>query len=348
MGLFSEAFGSSTPASSWVEARTIPRDLIIGIIGTFIGLVILFSIKPKLKIELDPDGGFRVTNKGLRQVIDVKARLFRVDGSGKRLRHKIDLANDELFSIRGWLSRSNVYLETTGDQNQHFRATWGWLLRTRLKKRLGRNHASAEEAIQKYREKFGHDKRTKRIYTFWPRGDIHTEINQLKAEDYILFQVLAKSGFTGFTRLKTRRFYRGDLRVEPKKAVVMEQRINLVNLGVNDLARARQFYEKLGWRGAEQPDDQVCFFQAGGTVFGLWTGLGGHGASGIELAYSVRSPEEVSATLEKAEQAGGTIVRQTAAKRGGTSGAFSDPEGYVWEVAHNPGWTLSEDGTIHI
>src|SRR5580704_14950673 len=103
----------------------------------------------------------------------------------------------------------------------------------------------------------------------------------------------------------------------------MDQRISLVTLGVNNLARARSFYEALGWGGAQQPDEEVCFFQAGGMVFGLWTALGGHGAPGIELAYNVRSPEEVSATLAEAEQAGGTIVRAAApADWGGTTGAF--------------------------
>jgi len=131
--------------------------------------------------------------------------------------------------------------------------------------------------------------------------------------------------------------------------MAMEQRISLVTLGVKDLASARQFYETLGWSGAHQPDDEVCFFQAGGMVFGLWTALGGHGAPGIELAHNVRSPEEVSAVLAEAELAGGTIVRAAGrADWGGTTGAFADPEGYVWEVAHNPGWALRDDGTIHI
>jgi uncharacterized protein len=129
----------------------------------------------------------------------------------------------------------------------------------------------------------------------------------------------------------------------------MDQRISLITLGVTDLGRARAFYEALGWGGAEQPDDEVCFFQAGGMVFGLWTALGGHGAPGIELAYNVRSPEEVGATLDEVAGAGGTIVRPVAeAEWGGTTGAFADPEGYVWEVAHNPGWTLRDDGTVRI
>lgn len=129
----------------------------------------------------------------------------------------------------------------------------------------------------------------------------------------------------------------------------MDQRISLVTLGVRDLGAARAFYEAIGWKGAQQPDDEVCFFQAGAMVFGLWTALGGHGAPGIELAYNVRTSEDVAATLKEAELAGATIVRSSAiAEWGGTSGAFADPDGYIWEVAHNPGWALDDDGSIHI
>lgn len=129
----------------------------------------------------------------------------------------------------------------------------------------------------------------------------------------------------------------------------MEQRISLVTLGVTDLARARAFYEAMGWSGAVQPDDDVCFFQAGGMVFGLWTSLGGHGAPGIELAHNVRSPAQVEAVLAEAERNGGRVVRPAArADWGGYTGAFADPDGYVWEVAHNPGWTIGPDGSIRI
>jgi predicted lactoylglutathione lyase len=129
----------------------------------------------------------------------------------------------------------------------------------------------------------------------------------------------------------------------------MEQRISLITLGVSDLARARAFYEALGWGGAQQPDDEVCFFQAGGMVFGLWTALGGHGAPGVELAHNVRSPAEVDAVLAEAVAAGGALHRAASrAEWGGYTGAFADPDGYVWEVAHNPGWTIADDGTIRI
>jgi uncharacterized glyoxalase superfamily protein PhnB len=84
-------------------------------------------------------------------------------------------------------------------------------------------------------------------------------------------------------------------------------------------------------------------------VVGLWTALGGRGAPGIEIAHNVRSPEEVDAVLAEAERAGGTVVRPaTRMDWGGTSGAFADPDGYVWEVTHNPGWALAEDGSVRI
>ena len=129
----------------------------------------------------------------------------------------------------------------------------------------------------------------------------------------------------------------------------MEQRISLVTFGVSDLPRARAFYEALGWSGAQQPDDEIAFFQAGGMVFGLWTKLGGHGAPGIELAHNVRSPDEVDALLAQAQHAGGTLVRPASRPGwGGYSGAFADPDGYVWEVAHNPDWTLTADGSVRL
>jgi hypothetical protein len=129
----------------------------------------------------------------------------------------------------------------------------------------------------------------------------------------------------------------------------VEQRISLVTLGVTDLARARAFYEALGWTGAQQPDDQVCFFQAGAMVFGLWTALGGSAGTGIELAHNVRSTEEVDRVLADAERAGGRVVRRGVQMDwGGYSGAFADPDGHVWEVAHNPGWTITADGSVRL
>jgi predicted lactoylglutathione lyase len=138
----------------------------------------------------------------------------------------------------------------------------------------------------------------------------------------------------------------------------VEQRLSLVTLGVRDLARARAFYEALGWTTRAQPADDVVFFQAGGMIVALWgrdqlredTGVedaGGWG--GITLAHNTRSPQEVDAVLAEAEAAGASIPRYGAETFwGGYSGVFVDPEGHPWEVAHNPHWSLSEDGSIRL
>jgi catechol 2,3-dioxygenase-like lactoylglutathione lyase family enzyme len=137
----------------------------------------------------------------------------------------------------------------------------------------------------------------------------------------------------------------------------MDQRISLITLGVADLRRAMDFYAGLGWEGTS-PDGDVAFFQAGGMVFALW-GRGkladdsavkdGGGWGGTTLAHCVRSPAEVDAVLEQAAAAGGTIGRPGAKTVwGGYSGVFVDPDGHPWEIAHNPGWTLHDDGTISL
>lgn len=138
----------------------------------------------------------------------------------------------------------------------------------------------------------------------------------------------------------------------------MEQRVSLITLGTGDPGRARQFYEALGWTTNADPGDDIVFFQAGGMVVALWrrdqlaedTGvLDGGGWGGITLAQNVRSPEEVDRVLADAEAAGGTIARAGAETFwGGYSGVFADPDGHAWEVAHNPHWTLREDGSVSL
>jgi len=138
----------------------------------------------------------------------------------------------------------------------------------------------------------------------------------------------------------------------------MEQRVSLITLGVADLGRARAFYEALGWRTGAEPGDRVVFFQAGGMVLALWDRaalehdsgvVDGGGWGGIALAHNVASPEAVDAVLDEARAAGAGIVREGAATFwGGYSGAFTDLDGHPWEVAHNPHWTLHEDGSIEL
>ena len=138
----------------------------------------------------------------------------------------------------------------------------------------------------------------------------------------------------------------------------MDQRLSLITLGVSDLARARAFYEALGWKTNAGPEDDVVFFQAGCMVVALWSreqlaedsvveDSGGWG--GITLAYNTRSPEEVDTVIEEARAAGGAIAREPGETFwGGYSAIFCDPDGHPWEVAHNPRWTIEADGSVRI
>ena len=138
----------------------------------------------------------------------------------------------------------------------------------------------------------------------------------------------------------------------------MEQRLSLVTLGVADVERARAFYEALGWTTNAEPGDDVVFFQAGCLVVALWSReelaadsgvTDGGGWGGITPAHNVRSPAEVDTVLEEARRAGATIAREGAETFwGGYSGVFVDPDGHAWEVAHNPRWTITEDGATRL
>jgi predicted lactoylglutathione lyase len=134
----------------------------------------------------------------------------------------------------------------------------------------------------------------------------------------------------------------------------MRQRVSLITLGVHDLGRARAFYEALGWRTGAEPGDDVVFFQAGEMVVALWDRArlaedsaveDGGGWGGVTLALNFGSPAEVDAAIEEARAAGATIAREPAETFwGGYSGLFLDPEGHPWEIAHNPRWTITEEG----
>jgi catechol 2,3-dioxygenase-like lactoylglutathione lyase family enzyme len=138
----------------------------------------------------------------------------------------------------------------------------------------------------------------------------------------------------------------------------VRQRVTVITLGVRDLARARAFYEALGWRSGAAPADDVVFFQAGDMVLSLWDRarlaedscvLNAPGWGGVTLALNLDSPAEVDAVTEQARAAGARIGREPAATFwGGYSAIFVDPDGHPWEIAHNPHWTLTPDGGVRL
>jgi uncharacterized protein len=136
----------------------------------------------------------------------------------------------------------------------------------------------------------------------------------------------------------------------------MKQSVSLITLGVSDYARSKAFYEAIGWAPAMDVEE-TAFFAANGVVLVLWSrdklaadmGVEDGGArwGGIALAHNVASDDEVERVIEDARANGAQVTREPSRTfYGGYAGAFCDPDGHVWEVAHNPGFGLTDDGSV--
>lgn len=135
------------------------------------------------------------------------------------------------------------------------------------------------------------------------------------------------------------------------------QRVTLITLGVTDLAASRAFYGALGWQESPRSQETIALFQINGMALGLF-GLGaladdqgradaklGFGA--MTLAQNFETEVEVNAAFEKAISCGATALKAPETVFwGGYSGYYADPDGHVWEVAHNPFWPLDPDGSL--
>ena len=135
------------------------------------------------------------------------------------------------------------------------------------------------------------------------------------------------------------------------------QRITLVTLGVKDLPRARRFYKALGWEESARSQEDIAFFQLNSMALGLF-GLSALaddqqrpvadlGTGAMTLAQNLGSPAEVDTAFAKALACGATEIKPPQEVFwGGYSGYYADPDGHVWEIAHNPFWPLGTDGSL--
>lgn len=143
--------------------------------------------------------------------------------------------------------------------------------------------------------------------------------------------------------------------------MALEPRISMVTLGVDDIAESTAFYRRLGFEPGSQSNDDVTFIQLrGGMILGLYgrealaddAGIepgDRPGFAGVALAYNVRTEAEVATTIEAAVAAGARLVKPAEnVFWGGTSGYFADPDGHLWEVAHNPFFPLDEAGGVSL
>ena len=142
---------------------------------------------------------------------------------------------------------------------------------------------------------------------------------------------------------------------------MMQQRVSLISLGVKNMAQSAGFYEALGWARVDSPDGVIAFDLIGQTL-GLYPldalakdlglpietlGLPIEtlGAGRMTLGYNVAEKAEVAAIITKAETAGGTILKPAQdVFWGGHHGYIADPEGHIWEIAHNPFSPLGPNG----
>ncbi len=143
----------------------------------------------------------------------------------------------------------------------------------------------------------------------------------------------------------------------------MEQRINIITLGISDLEKSRDFYESgLGWKPSPISDNykDIVFFKLGTLVLSLFprealaedaktTPPAGGGFGGITLAHNARDKDTVDRIMERAAKAGATITKPAQnTSWGGYSGYFADPDGHLWEIAWNPYLPLDENGVLQI
>jgi uncharacterized protein len=142
----------------------------------------------------------------------------------------------------------------------------------------------------------------------------------------------------------------------------VEPRVSLITLGVSDLERAIAFYrDGLGWPKSNTGGDEVAFFKTGGVVIALFPRMSfaadagldlndvEHGGySRVSLAHNVAEERQVDSALARAARAGATIIKDAQEIFFGRHGFFADPDGFLWEVAWNPSFPMTGDGSIEL
>ena len=138
----------------------------------------------------------------------------------------------------------------------------------------------------------------------------------------------------------------------------MEQRVTIIGLGVKDLRISNEFYEnKFGWEKMDSSNEAITFFKLNGIMLSLYpreklaedatVSPEGHGFKGVSLAYNTRSKEEVDEIITSLEAKGVTIVkRPQEVFWGGYSSYIADPDGHLWEIAHNPFLPIDKEGNV--
>ncbi len=140
----------------------------------------------------------------------------------------------------------------------------------------------------------------------------------------------------------------------------MRQNLSIITLGVLDLQKTLEFYEKgLNWKKSKASKDKIAFFEVGGIVLSFFSkealakdanlSNDGSGFAGITIAYNTKSEEEVDKVIEKVKTLGADIIKPAEKSDwGGYSGYFKDIDGHVFEVAYNPHFEFDKNDNLEI
>ena len=141
--------------------------------------------------------------------------------------------------------------------------------------------------------------------------------------------------------------------------MTLRPHVSMIGIGTDDLARSAAFYEALGWKQSPASTEDMIFLCLANIALGLHprerlaadAGVAGAGEGfrAVTFAHNLSSREEVDQAFGTVRAAGGRIVKEpTETHWGGYSGYFADPDGNLWEIAHNPFVELAENGTMQL
>ncbi len=141
--------------------------------------------------------------------------------------------------------------------------------------------------------------------------------------------------------------------------MAVPQRLSMITLGVDDVTRSTAFYESLGWRRSSASQPTVTFFSMQGSVLGLFgrqsladdagVSSDGDGFRAVTLALNCDSPADVDDVVDQWLAAGALLVKAPEEVFwGGYSGYVADPDGHLWEIAHNPYAANDPDGKMQL
>lgn len=145
-----------------------------------------------------------------------------------------------------------------------------------------------------------------------------------------------------------------EFKAKAGETALPSQRLHLILLGVENVSKASEFYESLGWKKSPTGHEGFAKFDLGGYALcllsrsdfakdSLYNSSKGEGFPGVGFVYLAKTPEEVPMILQKAVESGGTLVKPATRTPWGIAGYFKDLDGHLFEVDYEKPWVFDEE-----